>query len=72
MPQRCPRCGALQPDGPRCQSCGYKFETPIKTSQGTYVTKEQLHEAILLIIGIVGVVFLFFACAVIGFVLWGQ
>lgn len=53
MPQYCPKCGALQPDGPRCQNCGHKFESPIQTSQGTWTTSSQLRAAVLMIVGIV-------------------
>ncbi len=58
MPRYCPKCGALQPDGPRCANCGAKFETPFQTSQGTWVTRSQLRDAVLLIVGLVVVLML--------------
>ena len=60
MPQYCPKCGALQPDGPRCLNCGAKFDVPIQTSQGTWVTRSQLRDAALAIVGLVVLLMLCF------------
>ncbi len=53
MPQICPACGQLQPDGPRCLNCGTKFEVPIQTTQGTWVTIRQLRDSALAILGLI-------------------
>ena len=53
MPQICPECGQLQPDGPRCLNCGAKFEAPIQTTQGTWVTGRQLRDSAMVIVGLV-------------------
>lgn len=72
MPQFCPKCGALQPDGPRCLNCGQKLDLPIRTSQGTWVTRQQLRDAVLLILGLIGVMLFLFGCFVAAMTFLGR
>ena len=60
MPQVCPKCNQLQPDGPRCLNCGAKFDVPLKTSQGTFITKQQLVDYGLALILLGGLIAFFF------------
>jgi len=69
MPRVCPRCGALQPEGPQCANCGLQFEQPLTTAQGTQVTAGQLRDYALLIVGLALVVMLAFAAIVVSCVL---
>lgn len=69
MPRVCPRCGALQPEGPQCANCGFKFEQPVRTAQDTQVTASQLRDYALLIVGLALIVMLAFAAIVISCVL---
>ena len=69
MPQFCPKCGTLQPDGPRCLNCGARFELPIETSQGGQVTKSQLRDYALTILAIVVIVMLFLGSITVACVL---
>jgi len=65
MPRICPKCGTLQPDGPRCLNCGAKFDAVIETSQGTRVTKRQVRDYALYIMGIIAITMVFFGAIVV-------
>ncbi len=65
----CPRCGALQPEGTQCAACGFKFEQPLQTTQGTRVTVSQLRDYALLIVGLALILMLAFAAIVVSCVL---
>lgn len=65
----CPKCGALQPDAPRCANCGFKFEVPIETSQGTLTTKGQLVDYALAILVLIIIVIIVFGAIVLWIIL---
>lgn len=69
MPQFCPKCGQLQPDGPRCINCGARFEVPVETSQGTVVTKGQLRDYAVAIVLLAMLIMIFF-CGAVGLLFW--